>query len=51
MDSEDVDAHWRLARLYASMGKQQEAKIEFARVNELHRQKDEPLAQKMTPPK
>jgi tetratricopeptide (TPR) repeat protein len=49
MDPEEVDAHWRLARLYASTGRQKEAQAEFARVNELHHQKDEPLATKMAP--
>ena len=47
MDPSEVDAHWRLARLYALMGRQQEAKIEFAKANEIHRQRDEPLATKM----
>lgn len=50
MDPSEVDAHWRLARLYASMGRQQEAKAEFAKTNELHKQRDEPLAEKMAAP-
>jgi hypothetical protein len=50
MDPSDVDAHWRLGRLYASMGRQQEAKAELARANELHKQKDAPLATQMAPP-
>lgn len=48
LDPAQVDAHWRLARLYASMGRQQDAKAEFAKAKELHKQQDEPLAEKMT---
>ena len=49
MDPSEVDAHWRLGRLYASMGRQQDAKVELAKANELHRQKDQPLATQIAP--
>jgi tetratricopeptide (TPR) repeat protein len=51
MDPQQVDAHWRLARLYASMGRQQEAKAEFSKANDLHKQQDEPLATRMAAPR
>jgi tetratricopeptide (TPR) repeat protein len=50
MDPAQVDAHWRLARLYASLGRQDEAKAEFAKANDLHKQQDEPLAKKIAAP-
>ena len=33
----DADVHWRLARLYQSMGKKEEAKAEFDRTRDLHK--------------
>jgi Tfp pilus assembly protein PilF len=48
-DPEEVDAHWRLARLYQAMGKKDEARAEFARASSLHQKADESLVQKMTP--
>jgi tetratricopeptide (TPR) repeat protein len=48
MDPSEVDAHWRLARLYQSMGRTDKAKAEFAKTNELHKKTDEGLVQKIS---
>lgn len=40
LEPKDVDSHWRLARLYQSMGKREEARTEFARVTAMKRQQD-----------
>jgi tetratricopeptide (TPR) repeat protein len=48
MDPSEVDAHWRLARLYQSMGKKEEAKAEFAKANRLHEQKDVALVRQIS---
>lgn len=46
---EDPDAHYRLARLLQASGKPEEARSELARVQQLHKAKDqEGLAQQMT---
>lgn len=50
MDPSEVDAHWRLARLYQSMGKKEEAKAEFAKASRLHEQKDEALVRQISGP-
>lgn len=50
MDPAQVDAHWRLARLYRKMGKQEEAKAEFAKASQLHQQKDASLVQQISGP-
>ena len=49
MDPNGVDAHWRLARLYQSMGKTEEAKAEFAKARALHEKADSSLVKQMTP--
>ena len=49
LDPNAVDAHWRLARLYQTMGKTQEARAEFARARALHEKEDQSLVRKMTP--
>jgi tetratricopeptide (TPR) repeat protein len=49
MDPAQVDAHYRLGRLYVSMGKPKEAQAEFAKTNDLQRKVRETLAQKMAP--
>ncbi|MGA8529515.1 MAG: tetratricopeptide repeat protein [Acidobacteriaceae bacterium] len=49
MDPGEVDAHWRLARLYQAMGQKEEARSEFAKAASLHQKADESLVQKMTP--
>jgi len=51
MDPSQVDAHWRLARLYQSEGKRAEAQAEFAKSAALHQHQDESLVKQMTPPK
>jgi len=33
----DVNAHWRLARLYQAMGRKDEAKVEFDKTSSLHK--------------
>jgi len=43
----DVQVHWRLARLYQSMGKRAEAQTEFAKTKTLTQAADESLRQKM----
>jgi Tfp pilus assembly protein PilF len=50
MDPSEVDAHWRLARLYQTLGKKDEAKAEFAKASQLHEQKDEGLVRQMSGP-
>jgi tetratricopeptide (TPR) repeat protein len=49
MDPNGVDAHWRLARLYQSMGKTEEAKGEFAKARALHEKADQSLVKQMAP--
>lgn len=51
MDPKQVDAHWRLARLYQAEGKRAEAHAEFAKAAALNQKQDESLVQQMTPPK
>jgi tetratricopeptide (TPR) repeat protein len=48
LEPDNVDDHWRLARLYASMGRQQEAQVEFAKAKELHQKEDESLVRRMS---
>jgi tetratricopeptide (TPR) repeat protein len=43
----DVNVHWRLARLYRSMGKMDEAKAEFAKASSLNKAADESLFNKI----
>jgi len=50
MDPSEVDAHWRLARLYEAMGKKEEARAEFAKAALLHQKEDEGLVQRMSGP-
>lgn len=47
---EDPDAHYRLARLAQKMGNAEEAHIELAKVQQLHKAKDTGLLQQITPP-
>lgn len=44
---EDVNVHWRLARLYRTMGRKEEAKAEFDKASALNKQADETLYQKI----
>jgi tetratricopeptide (TPR) repeat protein len=47
MDPTQADAHYHLARLYASTGRPKEAQVEFAKVKDLHQKRDETLVQTM----
>lgn len=51
MDPNQVDAHWRLARLYQSEGRGEQARAEFAKASALHQKEDQSLVQQMTPQK
>lgn len=42
-----VEAHWRLARLYLAEGKKTKAQAEFDRVKAIHQKKDEGLVDQM----
>jgi len=44
---DDVNVHWRLARLYRSMGRKDEAKAEFDKASTLNKQADEALYEKI----
>jgi tetratricopeptide (TPR) repeat protein len=43
----DSDVHWRLARLYQSMGDKANAKIEFDKTSSLHKAENDKLLMKM----
>jgi tetratricopeptide (TPR) repeat protein len=43
----DVSVHWRLARLYQTNGKKDEAKAEFDETRDLHKTADEPVFDKL----
>ena len=45
---DDVAVHWRLAQLYRTMGRQNEAQVEFEQTKTLTRAADEPLAGKLS---
>jgi DNA-binding SARP family transcriptional activator len=49
MDPTQKDAHWRLSRLYLSMGQQKEAQTEFAKMNELQQKDRDNVAKQMAP--
>jgi Flp pilus assembly protein TadD len=49
MDPTQKDAHWRLGRLYLSMGQQKEAQTEFAKMNELEQKDRDKVAKQMAP--
>jgi tetratricopeptide (TPR) repeat protein len=44
---DDVNVHWRLARLYRTMGRKDEAKAEFDKASSLNRQVDQTLYEKI----
>lgn len=48
LDPNEADAHWRLARLYQQMGKKEQANVELAKVNQLHKTKDEGLVRQIS---
>ena len=44
---DDVNVHWRLGRLYRSMGRKEEAKAEFDKASTLNKAADEELYKKI----
>ena len=44
---DDVNVHWRLARLYRTMGKKEEAKAEFDKASNLTKETDDALFKKI----
>ena len=44
---DDVNVHWRLGRLYRTMGKKEEAKVEFDKASTLNKAADEDLYKKI----
>jgi tetratricopeptide (TPR) repeat protein len=44
---DDVNVHWRLARLFKAMGRKNEAKVEFDKASSLHKATDDSLLEKM----
>jgi Flp pilus assembly protein TadD len=48
INPKDVNAHYRLARLYRSMGRASEAKIEFDKARSLNKAEDERLLKIMS---
>jgi tetratricopeptide (TPR) repeat protein len=47
LDPKDVSPHWRLGKLYRSMGKKAEAEAEFAVASAMTKENDKPLAQEI----
>jgi tetratricopeptide (TPR) repeat protein len=47
LKDDDVNVHWRLARLYRAMGKKDEAKVEFDKASKLNKAADEDLYRKI----
>jgi tetratricopeptide (TPR) repeat protein len=47
-DPDDVNVHWRLARLYRAMGKKDLAKAEFNKASSLNQKADEDLYKKIS---
>jgi tetratricopeptide (TPR) repeat protein len=47
LDPNELDAYWRLARVYLAMGKKQEAHAELAKWKLLHKPMDEGLVEQM----
>jgi tetratricopeptide (TPR) repeat protein len=48
LNPNDVNVHWRLGRLYRTMGKKDEAKAEFDKASTLNKAADEDLYQKIS---
>lgn len=44
----DVQIHWRMARLYQSMGMAEEAKAEFAKTKNLNKAADQSVLDKLS---
>lgn len=49
LDPNDVQVHWRLARVYQAMGKKQEANIEFNKTKALTKAADETVSARLNP--
>jgi tetratricopeptide (TPR) repeat protein len=47
LKDDDVNVHWRLARLYRAMGRKEEAQVEFAKASKLNKAVDEDLYRKI----
>jgi tetratricopeptide (TPR) repeat protein len=47
LQDNDVNVHWRLARLYRTMGRKDEAKVEFDKASKLNKAADEDLYRKI----
>ncbi len=47
LEPDNVDVHWRLARLYRAMGRMDQARVEFANASKLNKQADETLYQQI----
>ncbi|UWZ84347.1 tetratricopeptide repeat protein [Occallatibacter riparius] len=47
LKDDDVNVHWRLARLYRTIGKKDEAKVEFDKASKLNKAADEDLYRKI----
>ena len=50
MKPNEVDAHWRLARLLQAMGKKEQSQTELAKVREIHAAQDDGLADQIPSP-
>jgi len=48
LDPDDMNAHWRLARLYQAMGNKDEAKAEFDKASNLHKARNNALLDRMS---
>ena len=48
LDPADPDAHYRLARLYTTLGQKEKAQQEYARTRELHAKAADTLIQKVS---
>jgi len=47
LKADDVNVHWRLARLYRTLGRKEEAKAEFDKASKLNKATDDDLFKKM----
>jgi tetratricopeptide (TPR) repeat protein len=47
LNANEVNVHWRLARLYRTMGRKDDAKAEFDKASKLNKAADEDLYRKM----
>jgi len=47
LDPDNVNVHWRLGRLYRSMGKIDEAKAEFGKASSINKATDSALVDKI----